>query len=270
MARSHPTLGEILKQRRKELGHTLLQVGAKLGLANGNFIGMVERGERMPSDDRLLEMGRILDLDGRNLIAMKYEATHGAAASVLLAPPDPECPRLRRLLLSTCGNEAQMRGEFARGERTAIERVVVQALLEYVVLPGLDADRYAPRRVRDKVARHRKRAPGEPFDPWLFEAEAESFVPWAKAQFVSWTLDVPTLTISIRHSEDEGDLSTIPLVDRELRDRMLESARRTRAAASERPTLASLLREEGLSDADVGEIIELVEFKKMRAGRSAS
>ena len=140
-----------------------------------------------------------------SLEAMKYAAAHGAAAEVLLAPPEPEHPRLRRLLLSTCDNAAEMRTEFARGERTAIERVVYQALLEYVFLPALEADRYSPRRVRERVLRHVKRHPGAPVDPWWLEEEAESFVPWAKGRFVSWSLDVPTLTIpSARRSRSSG------------------------------------------------------------------
>ena len=269
-----PTLGELLKQRRKERRLTLVQVGADLGLVNGNFIGMVERGERMPSDERLLQMAEILELDGRVLLGMKYAATHGAAAEMLLAPPEPLHPRLRRLLLATCSNAEEMGQEFGRGEWTAIERVVHQALLEYVVLPGLEIDRYAPRRLRDRVSKHRKRHPVEPVDPWILEEEAETFVPWARDQFVSWSLDVPTLTISIRHSQDEGDVSTVPLIDRELRQRMLASTRPEVAPAPAPPstarTLAELLADEGLSDEDVAEVMNTVEFKKkLRASRSA-
>ena len=271
MAR-RPTLGEVLKQRRKERRMTLVQVGSALGLVNGNFIGMVERGERMPSDDRLLEVARVLELDGRSLLAMKYAATHGAAAEVLLAPPEPLHPRMRRLLLATCANADEMGQEFARGEWTAIERVVYQAILEYVVFPGLDIDRYAPRRLRERLSKHRKRHPEQPIDPWVLEEEAETFVPWARDQFVSWSLDVPTLTISIRHSDDEGDVSTVPLVDRELRQRMLATTRpeaSPAATAADSPTLADLLAAEGLPPEDVNEILELVEFKKMRAQRNA-
>jgi len=234
---------------------------------------MVERGERMPSDDRLLQLARNLELDERELLAMKYAAAHGAAAEVLLAPPEPELPRLRKLLLSTCDNVDEMRVELARGERTAIEHVVWQALLEYVLLPGFEADRYAPKPLRDRIARARKRGTSTTIDPWRFEEEAQTFVPWAKAQFVGWRLDVATLIISIRHSTDEGDVSTVPLVDRELRARMLESVGADPSAAPTLDltpvTLASLLASEGLSTADVEEIVELVEFKKMRARRTA-
>ncbi|MCP4871285.1 MAG: helix-turn-helix transcriptional regulator [Proteobacteria bacterium] len=257
------SLGDLLKKRRKERRLTLSDVGAALGLANGNFIGMVERGERMPSDDRLLQVADVLELDGRELLAMKYAATHGAAAEVLLAPPEPELPRMRKLLLECCDRPKVMDREFARGERTAIERVVFGALLEYVILPGLDSDRYAPRRLRDRVNKHRRKNPDDPMDPWWFEEEAELFVPWLRSQFVGWDLDLPTLTVTIRHTDEGKDQSTIPLVDRELRSRML-------ASVDAAPTLAQLLAAEGLSEADVSEILELVEFKKMRAAKSSA
>ena len=59
------TLGSVLKQRRKQLGLTLARVGTALELANGNFVGMVERGERTPSDGKLLRLAEVLELDGR-------------------------------------------------------------------------------------------------------------------------------------------------------------------------------------------------------------
>jgi hypothetical protein len=74
---------------------------------------------------------------------------------------------------------------------------------------------------------------------------------------------MPTLTFTIRHSEERADRSTIPLVDRELRARML-------ASVGSRPSLADLLRAEGLGPNDVDEILELVEFKKMRASRTSA
>lgn len=273
------TLGEMLKEQRGRLGLTLAQVGEALGLVNGNFVGMVERGERMPADERLLELARVLHMDGRALLAMKYEETRGPTAGRLLAPPDPKHPRLRRLLLATCSNAPEMELEFARGDYTAIERVVYQALLEYVVLPGIEADRGAPRDLRDRLARHKRRQPGDPGDPWTIEEEAHLFVPWVRQQFVSWSFDLPTLTISIRHSPDPGDVSTVPLIDRELRQRMLAATEAGPAAPLPSPapaaaaaprTLAEVLAEDGLAQPDVAEILELVEFKKARAKRSAS
>jgi transcriptional regulator with XRE-family HTH domain len=268
--RDRPDLAAVLKARRKEMGLTLGDLGAALGLANGNFFGMVERNERMPSDERLLLLAKLLGLDGRELLAMKYQQARGTAAKVLLAPPPPQLPRLRRLLIGCCENKEEMASEFALGERSALERVVLQALLEYVFLPALSSDRYAPKGVRDRVRSHQRRSPGEHVDPWILEEEAESFAPWAREQLVSWSFDVPNLTLRIRHSDSPGDLSTIPLVDRELRRRMMASVEDV-AAAPAPPvavSLGELLADKGLSESDVEEILELVEFKKMRASRS--
>jgi transcriptional regulator with XRE-family HTH domain len=85
--RNRPDLAAILKARRKEMGLTLGDLGSALGLANGNFFGMVERNERMPSDERLLLLAKLLGLDGREVLAMKYQQARGTAAEVLLAPP---------------------------------------------------------------------------------------------------------------------------------------------------------------------------------------
>lgn len=261
-------LGIRVKERRHELGLTLAQVGDRLGLANGNFIGMVERGERLPSDARVLALASVLELDGRNLLTLKYEARPSSAVSGLLAPPPPELPRLRRFLLGTCANARAMATELERGERTAIERVIWQGLLEYVVLPELERDRHAPKRLRDRIASWKRRLRADPLlavDPWWFEEEAEVFVPWARSRFHSWELDLPTLTLRIRHSESDTDVSTLRLIDRELRERML------RAVQSEGPpptNLEDVLRAEGLLEDDVDEILALVAIKKRRAARA--
>ena len=267
---SGPALAEILKTRRKELGLTLGDIGAALGLANGNFVGMVERSERMPADERLIQLAEILQLNVRELLSLKYQQARGSAAEVLLGPPSPQLPRLRRLLLGTCENRDEMAAEFALGERTAIERVVLLALLEYVFLPGLTKDRFAPKTLRDRVRSYQRRSKGEPLDPWILEEEAETFLPWARESLVGWAFDVSSLTLRIRHSDSPGDVSTVPLVDRELRQRMLAAAGPPSATNSDplAPSLSELLSAEGLSEGDVEEILELVEFKKMRSARS--
>ena len=262
-------LGHHVKERRRELGLTLAQVGDKLGLANGNFIGMVERGERLPSDARLLDLAGILELDGRSLLTLKYEDNPSSAVGDLLAPPPPELPRLRRFLLGTCGSPRAMAGELERGERTAIERVIWQSLLEYVVLPELERDRHAPRRLRDRIARWTRRRRADPLlavDPWWFEEEAEVFVPWARSRFRSWDLDLATLTLTIQHSDSPTDVSTLRLVDRDLRERMLKAVRTSAPAAG--ATLEESLRAEGLMDDDVDEILALVAIKLRRAARA--
>ncbi len=255
-------LGLLLKNRRRELRLTLAQVGATLGLANGNFIGMVERGERMPSDERLLEIARVLRLDGRELLATKFrDVRSSTVARVLLEPPPAELPRLRRLLLATCANPEVMRPELERGQRTAVERIVFQTLLDYALLPALQRDRQAPRRLRDRVLKAVRRS--QDLDPWWFEEEAEEFLPWARERFVSWWLDLPTLTVHVRHSAEAEDVSSVSLVDRELRERMVE---RLDVPPS---SLADALRAEGLDEGDVEEIVALVDFKKARAHRAS-
>jgi hypothetical protein len=253
------------------MGLTLGDLGAALGLANGNFFGMVERNERMPSDERLLLLANLLGLNGRELLGLKYQQARGAAAKVLLAPPLPQFPRLRRLLLGVCENKDEMSAEFSLGERSALERVVLQALLEYVFLPALNSDRTAPKVVRERVRAHQRRSPAEHLDPWILEEEAETFVAWGRKQLRSWSFDVPNLTLRIRHSESAGDVSTVPLVDRELRVRMMASVGESTPTSSVEgtPSLAELLADEGLSDTDVEEILELVEFKRMRAQRTS-
>jgi len=265
MAASPPALAFLLKTRRKELELTLGDIGASLGLANGNFVGMVERGERLPSDDRLLQLAEVLELDGREMLGLKYQEARSTAAKVLFAPPAPEHPRLRRFLLECCENRDRMGAEFALGERTALERVVLQALLAYVFLPALESDRLAPRTLRERVRNVVRKAPEQPLDPWVLEEEAEYFVPWARQNLKSWAFDLPTLTLRIRHSADPGDISTLPLVDRELRDRMLASVDPSPPSRNAPVTLADLLAAEELSESDVQEILDLVEFKKFRA-----
>ena len=261
-------LGVRVKERRRELGLTLAQVGDRLGLANGNFIGMVERGERLPSDARLIALASVLELDGRALLTLKYEARPQSAVSDLLAPPPAELPRLRRFLLGTCLSPGAMATELERGERTAIERVIWQGLLEYVVLPELDRDRHAPKRLRDRLTAWRRRRRSDPLlavDPWWFEEEAEVFVPWARSRFRSWDLDLATLTMRIQHSESPTDVSTLPLIDRELRERMLRAVRTDSPKAA---SLEDVLHAEGLLEDDVDEIVALVAIKRRRAARA--
>ena len=162
-----------------------------------------------------------------------------------------------------------MAGELERGERTAIERVIWQSLLEYVVLPELERDRHAPRRLRDRIARWTRRRRADPLlavDPWWFEEEAEVFVPWARSRFRSWDLDLATLTLTIQHSDSPTDVSTLRLVDRDLRERMLKAVRTSAPAAG--ATLEESLRAEGLMDDDVDEILALVAIKLRRAARA--
>lgn len=268
-------LGQVLKKRRKELGLTLAQMGDRLGLRNGNFIGMVERAERMPSDDKLVEMATILGLRTRDLVALKYQEAGSSAVSNLLGPVPPALPRMRNMLLATCENREIMKAEFALGEHTAVERMIFDAVLEFALLPELRRDRGAPTALRKRLhglEKQLRRDPTLSIDPWWFEEEAEDFVPWARRQFMSWSFDTPTLVLRIRHSASAGDVSTLPLLNPELRSRMLASIEvsppplRTAAPAS----LADVLAAEGLGEDDVEEVLAMVEIKKRRAARRST
>ncbi len=267
------TLSEILRTRRKEKKLTLNQMGKLLDLANGNFIGMVERGERLPSDAKLLDMASVLDLDGRKLLALKYKEIPDSAVHQLFSAPDPLHPVTRRLLLTTCGNREEMAREFELADKTALEKIVFGYLVDFVLLDSVVDNRRFPtlrKRLVD-FEKRRSRDPDVTFDPWWFEEEGDDFVAFARDQFVHWTLDLLELTLTIQHSDSPTDRSTIPLIDVELRDRLIHSVGRDVAARDgihSLPTLEDLLRAEGLTDADVEEILALVEFKKARRQRA--
>jgi transcriptional regulator with XRE-family HTH domain len=267
------TLSEILRTRRKEKKLTLNQMGKLLDLANGNFIGMVERGERLPSDTKLLDMAAVLDLDGKKLLALKYKEIPDSAVHQLFSAPDPLHPVTRRLLLATCGNRDAMAREFELGEKTTLERIVFGYLVDFVLLDAVIGSRVFPT-LRKRLAdfeRRRNKDPEVTFDPWWFEEEGDDFIGFAREHFVDWTLDLLELTLTIQHSNSPTDRSTIPLIDMELRDRLVHSVGREVAARDGIhgvPSLEDLLRAEGLTDSDVEEILDLVEFKKIRQQRA--
>ena len=261
-ATPHP-VGQTIKARRKELHLTLAQVGAALGLANGNFIGMVERGERMPSDERLLALAQALDLDGRSLVAMKYRSSDRSAVDMLLAPPTPELPRMRRYLLGLCTNPTEVAQEFERAALGVIERIVFQVLLSHCIVPTVQQDPYAPRRLKERIATEGGPITTQRPDPRWFENEAATFISWAKGQSVvqSWTLDLENLEIG--------------LVDRDGRQRRLglvpgsgtapsTAGQSPKTSQPDTSDLASSLRAEGLCEDDVVEILDLVDWKKSR------
>jgi len=248
-------------------------MGKALQLANGNFIGMVERGERLPSDAKLLDMAKVLELDGRELLALKYRQIPDSAVHQLFSPPEPRHKHIRRMLLATCTNRDEMAREFNLGEKTTLERIVFGYLVDFVLLDALQDSRELPtlRKRMAEFARRRTRDPEATFDAWWFEEEADAFVEFAGRQFVGWSLDLLELTLTIQHSQSATDRSVIPLIDVELRDRLIHSVGRevaTRTGIHPSPTLEDLLRAEGLAEDDVEEILALVAFKKARRQRA--
>lgn len=267
------TLAEALRRQRQDKKLTLNELGKKLQLANGNFIGMVERGERMPSDARLLELAEALEMDGKELLALKYQEIPDSAVHHLFSPPAPMHPTIRRMLLETCIDRDEMERELGFGEKTALERIVFGYLLDFVLLDAVLDSREMPT-LRKRLADHVKRKAKDPdakLDPWWFEEEGDTFVAFSTRQFVGWTLDLPSLTLTIRHSDSPTDRSEIPLIDVELRDRLIQSVGQqvaSRSGLHQLPTLEDLLHAEGLDDADVEEILALVAVKKSRHRRA--
>jgi transcriptional regulator with XRE-family HTH domain len=267
------TLSDVLRTRRLDRGLTLNEMGKRLQLANGNFIGMVERGERLPSDAKLLDMAKVLELDGRELLALKYRQIPDSAVHQLFSPPEPRHKHIRRLLLTTCTSGEEMAREFGLSEKTALERIVFGYLVDFVLTDAvLDSREFATLRKRlVDLGRRRARDPEVSFDSWWFEEEGEAFIAFARRQFVGWSLDLLELTLTIQHSESPTDRSVIPLIDVELRDRLIHSVGRevaTRGGLNPRVTLEDLLRAEGLTETDTEEILALVAFKKARRRRA--
>jgi transcriptional regulator with XRE-family HTH domain len=255
---------------------TLADVGGALGLANGNFVGMVERGERTPSDEKLLHLARVLQLDARKLLALKYEGSHPAAFDVLLAAPRPRFPRLRKLLLASCENPGPMAAEFDTAAYGLLEHLVFHALLDRVLLPGLQGDPYAPRRLRERILAHRELHPDEPMATAAFEEEAETFIPWVRGELpmLSWKLDPTELRLYVsRGGGDKGDWS-FSLKGRDAPPAGTSSPQSgARAAASSGgprgPGLREQLRELGLGPEEVKEVLDLIEWKKARIKQQA-
>ena len=266
------TLSEVLRTRRKDRKLTLNEMGKRLNLANGNFIGMVERGERLPSDTKLLEMAEVLDLDSRDLLELKYREIPDSAVHQLFSAPKPLHPQIRRTLLETCLERDSMEREFNRSDETALERIVFGYLVDFVLLDAVIDSRVMPtlrKRLLD-YERRRAKDPEVAFDPWWFEEESNTFATFAREQFVGWSLDLLELTLTIHHSESPTDRSTIPLIDVEIRDRLIQSVGHevaTRKGLHRLPSLEDLLRAEGLDEDDVVEILAIVQLKKARHRR---
>ena len=197
-------LGDLLRRRRKEAGLTLAEVGEALGLANGNFVGMVERGERLPSDDALPDWSRVLGLPLRDLLALKYEASPSSRVGALLAPPPPEHPRLRRLLLDRCDSRDVVEPEFDAHAFGALERLAWGAVLHGVLVPAADDDPASPLRVREQLGFWRarlRRDPNAPLETWWFEREADLVVPWARSCLRGWDWDAGRLTLTVQAAD---------------------------------------------------------------------
>jgi transcriptional regulator with XRE-family HTH domain len=94
---STTALGAAVRHARKARGLSLEQVGAALGLRNGNFVGMVERGLREPDDVRLRDWERTLGVPVAELLRLKHARDPASPLAQALRPA-PRYPWLRRAL----------------------------------------------------------------------------------------------------------------------------------------------------------------------------
>ena len=65
-------IGDIIKQARK--GRFSQEALGKKSGVWGTYIGLIERGERVPSDELCLRMAEVLEMDPRNLLIAAYRA----------------------------------------------------------------------------------------------------------------------------------------------------------------------------------------------------
>jgi len=240
----------------------MAELGARLDLTTGNFIGMVERGERLPSDELVLRMAHELDVSERELLSLKYEAQRGSEVGRLLAPPSPRFPRLRRFLLGTCLDRPAAKDEFDAASRGALERLAWKVILQHALLPALE-DHHAPTSLRRHVSawkRRRRDDPTAPLDPAWFESHADLFVPWARAELEGWTVDLGAMTFTLRRPPARGGRLVVDLAPPPPES----------PAPRVRPDLAVALESAGLLPDDVEEMLALVEIKRRRnAARGA-
>lgn len=265
MPSDHTSLGARIREARLLLGLTLAQVGDQLGLANGNFVGMVERGERNPSDDTVMALADVLKVPSRELLTLKYAGSSRSKVGTLLEPEEPRYARLRRFMLGTCQAPSVIASEFSRGRHTTLERLIWRVLLDHLVIPQVDSDGFAPRRLREYVAswrRRQRRDPSTQLDAAWFEREAELFVPWARSRFEGWTADLDALTVTLVRTAAADDREVLSLVP--------PTGDVTPGPSAPTPDLASLLIAEGLHADDVDEIVTLVDLKKRRRARAAA
>ncbi len=269
-------LAVVLREKRREKNLTLNELGARLGLANGNFVGMVERGERVPSDQKLMEWARLLDLDERDTLELKYREQPGSVVVSLFGSPTPTYPYLREFLLATCLNRDEMEGEFARDAHSFLEDLIFQHLLQTSLLEPLLKERHPLASLRhhlQEYVRSRHIDPAASAEADWFDREGPSFVEFGITHLMGWSFDRPSLTLTVHRSRHPGDHFVIPLVEPRLREEVLRVAGREFPVRGEGPGLSSLsplptlkefLRREGLLEADVHEIMDLIEWKKSR------
>lgn len=155
VARSRPTapsLGRTLRDARQSRGWSQAELGGRLSLTNGNFVGMVERDERTPSDELLAEWADALGLPLRPLLSQKLSSAGRGAAAAALRLPEARFPRLRAWI---CGLFDGDRGvvDAVRLEADGVlEQHLRAAVLRHDVIPHLRSVPGAPPALRRLAA----------------------------------------------------------------------------------------------------------------------
>ena len=67
------TLGEFIRERRDELQMTQRELGTRLGLSYGNFVGMVETGQSRFPLDRWLDWANALEEPPHRFLQRLFE-----------------------------------------------------------------------------------------------------------------------------------------------------------------------------------------------------
>lgn len=72
-----PTPGETIKQGRERLNMSQKELGGRVGVWD-TYIGQIEKGEKIPSDELCLKIAQALELKGQDLLLCAYiERTRG-------------------------------------------------------------------------------------------------------------------------------------------------------------------------------------------------
>lgn len=66
-----PTLGETVKQNRERLNMSQKELGGKVGVWD-TYIGQIEKGEKIPSDELCWKIAQGLELKGQDLLLCAY------------------------------------------------------------------------------------------------------------------------------------------------------------------------------------------------------
>jgi hypothetical protein len=84
-------LASFIRRRREELGLTQTQLGRRLGLKQGNFCGMVEKGQSPFPMERWLDWARALEVRPEDFLPMALESVHPSVMPYIkIQTPEPD------------------------------------------------------------------------------------------------------------------------------------------------------------------------------------